>query len=110
MRVEELFLRLLPGYCGLSCACDAARAVAHQLDPLIVDDLRFRNVADGHVVNRIANPDARHDDLLLLAGCLLRELKKHRPIIGMTPLQSRVWGKFFRKIYAAPRGAPERYI
>jgi hypothetical protein len=66
VRIEELFLRLLPGDCGASAAGKATRAFPHQSLPG-KGKLTFRNVAYGNVVHGIGNCLACHDDLLLLA-------------------------------------------
>jgi hypothetical protein len=53
-------------------------------------ELSLRNVPNANFVHRKNNALACHDDLLLLA-----ELKeKLRPIIGMTPGESRVFTGF----------------
>jgi hypothetical protein len=75
VRVEELLVGLLPGYCGLPATSDAARrAVAHlRVSQKVAGmNLSLRNVAYANCVSHV-EPSS----------------KKPRPIIGMTPRESR---------------------
>jgi len=60
-----------------------------------------RNVSNGNVVHPKSNPLACHDDLLLLY-----EIEgKLRPIIGMTPRESRALPRIFQ-IFFGRRAEP----
>src|SRR5436309_3573588 len=88
-----------------SCGCCLATAVLllrlkllgrSPIKVLLARELTFGNVAYGNVVHAVADPRTSHDDLLLLKA------QKLRPIIGMTPRESRAATKIFTVLMGCP--------